>query len=261
MNRIDARFAQLRADGRKGLVAYLTAGDPDLKTSEENVRIALEGGVDVLELGVPFSDPTADGPTIQAAAQRALVSGTNLHDVLGMVRNLRKDFDTPIVLFGYANPFFRYGYETLCRDALEAGVDGFLVVDIPYEICGELKRYTDAGDLRLIPLIAPTTVAERAGKILAGAQGFAYYIMVKGVTGARQELVVDLGERLADLRGVTDLPIAAGFGVSSGEQAAEVARTADAVVVGSALVRAAHEGGLAELVTDLRRGIDGLSEQ
>ncbi|MDP6525567.1 MAG: tryptophan synthase subunit alpha [Kiritimatiellia bacterium] len=260
MNRIDARFAELKAAGKKGLVAYLTAGDPDLQTSEENVRIALQGGVDVLELGVPFSDPTADGPTIQEAAQRALAAGTNLNDVLAMVKNLRKDFDTPIVLFGYANPFFRYGYETLCRDAVEAGVDGFLVVDIPYEICGELKMHTDAAGLRLIPLIAPTTAAERADRILSEAQGFAYYIMVKGVTGARRELVVDLGERIAALRGVTDLPIAAGFGVSSGEQAAEVARTADAVVVGSALVRAAHEGGLAELMVDLKRGVDGLSE-
>jgi tryptophan synthase alpha chain len=260
MNRIDTRFAELKAAGRKGLVAYLTAGDPDLKASEENVRIALQGGVDVLELGVPFSDPTADGPTIQAAAYRALEAGTNLNDVLAMVKSLRKDFDTPIVLFGYANPFFRYGYERICRDAVDAGVDGFLVVDMPYEICGELKQHTDATDLRLIPLVAPTTAPERAGKILAAVQGFAYYIMVKGVTGARQELVMDLGERIADLRGVTGLPIAAGFGVSNGEQAAEVARTADAVVVGSALVRAAHEGGLTELVADLRRGIDGISD-
>lgn len=256
MNRIDARFEELKAAGRKGLVAYLTAGDPDLKTSEENVRIALDGGVDVLELGVPFSDPTADGPTIQAAAQRALAAGTTLAGVLAMVKNLRKDYDTPIVLFGYANPFFRYGYERLCRDASEAGVDGFLVVDIPYEISGELRQQTDSHDLRLIPLIAPTTSPERAAGILEEARGFVYYIMVKGVTGARQELVEDLGGRIAQLRGVTDLPIAAGFGVSRGSQAAEVAAAADAVVVGSALVRAASEGGLKDLVDDLRGGVD-----
>lgn len=256
MNRIESTFAELKRSGRKGLVAYLTAGDPDMAASEATIRAALAGGVDVLELGVPFSDPTADGPGIQAASQRALASGTTVAGVLGLVRRLRADFQTPIVLFGYANPFYRYGYERLCREAAEAGVDGFLIVDMPYEMSGELRPHADAAGLVLVPLIAPTTPAARAKRILSGARGFVYYIMVKGVTGERREVASDLGRSIDALRAVTPLPIAAGFGVGSGRQAGEVAAAADAVVVGSALVQAAHEGRLLPLLKELRAGID-----
>lgn len=256
MNRIEERFDALRASHRKGLVGYLTAGDPDLTQSEDHVRAALAGGLDLLELGVPFSDPTADGPTIQAASQRALQSGTTLSDVLDMVGRLRSDFDTPIILFGYANLFFRYGYEEVCARAAEVGVDGMLVVDLPFEESDELLPMMERHDLCLIPLIAPTTPEDRMRQVLAHAKGFVYYIMVTGVTGAREQVVQDLGGHIRDLRTATPLPIAAGFGVSNGAQAREVAQEADAVVVGSALVKAAQEGGLRALVDELRSALD-----
>jgi tryptophan synthase alpha chain len=256
MNRIDARMKALREAGRKGFVAFLTAGDPDLVQSEADIRTALDHGVDILELGVPFSDPTADGPVIQAASLRALAHGVNLDDVLELVRRIRKDYDQPIVLFGYVNLFFRYGYERLAQQAAEAGVDGVLVVDLPYEESGEIAGSLQAHGLHRIALAAPTTGGERLRMILSDAGGFVYYIMVTGVTGARQSVRGDLRERLAALHAVTELPIAVGFGVSNGEQAAAVAESADAVVVGSALIAAAREGRLAGLVKEIRAGID-----
>jgi len=255
MNRIDRAFAELKESGRKGLIGYLTGGDPDMATSERNIRSAIENGVDLLELGVPFSDPTADGPTIQEAAQRSLASGTTLPGLLDMVRNLRRDVDVPIILFGYANPFFRYGYEEICRDAAEAGIDGMLVVDLPFEQLDELRAHTDAHGIYPVPLIAPTTPADRMALITRQAKGFIYYIMVTGVTGARDRVVADVTDHIAQLRACTALPIAVGFGISNGEQAAVAAQAADAVVVGSALVKAAQGGALAELVRDLKEGL------
>ena len=257
MNRIDRTFQALRAAGRKGLVGYLTAGDPDVAQSERDVRAAIAAGVDVLELGVPFSDPTADGPTIQAASQRALAAGMTVARALELVAALRRDVTVPIVLFGYVNPFYRYGYARLCADAARAGADGLLIVDLPFEESGELQPHLDRHNLFRIPLVAPTTPPERAAVILRGARGFVYYIMVKGVTGARAALAADVEHHVAALRTCTDLPIAVGFGVSNGQQAADAARHGDAVVVGSALVAAAREGRLPELVADLRRGLDG----
>ena len=251
MNRIDRTFQALKTAGRKGLVGYLTAGDPDEQRSERSLREAIANGLDVLELGVPFSDPTADGPIIQEAARRALDAGMNLTRTLELVRRLRRDVDTPIVLFGYTNPFFRYGYEALVRDAAEAGVDGLLVVDLPYEESAELQEHLRGRGLYLIRLVAPTTPEPRMAEQLRDAEGFIYYIMVRGVTGAREGLAGDLAEHVAALRRHTDRPIAAGFGVGNGEQARAVARTADAVVVGSALVRAAREGRLGALVSEI----------
>lgn len=259
MNRIDRTFDSLRAAGRKGLVGYLTAGDPDAAQSERHVRTALECGVDVLELGVPFSDPTADGPTIQEASQRALAAGMRLPGVLELVRSVRRDFEQPIVLFGYANPFFSYGYERLSRDAARAGVDGLLVVDLPFEERDELHPFLRREGLALIPLLAPTTPLERARVLLADVEGFVYYIMVRGVTGERRELASDAAGRAEAIRALTRLPVAAGFGVSDGAQAARVAGYADAVVVGSALVKAAHEDRLAEKVREIRAALDRLA--
>ncbi len=251
MNRITQKFGELKKAGRKGFVGFLTAGDPDLATSEANIRAALQGGVDVLELGVPFSDPTADGPVIQAAGQRALAAGATIEKILQMVRRIRADFAQPIILFGYANPFFIYGHERLCVEAAAAGVDGLLVVDMPFEESDDLRGLVERKDLCLIPLIAPTTPKARARKILKPARGFVYYIMVKGVTGARDAVAADVSGRIADLRSCTDLPIAVGFGVSNGPQAREAAAQADAVVVGSALVKAASEGRLPALVAEI----------
>ena len=256
MNRIARTFDALKRGGRKGLVGFLTAGDPDLQTSERNIREAIAGGLDVLELGVPFSDPTADGPTIQEASQRALAAGVCMRDVLGLVRRLRADHDLPIVLFGYVNPLFNYGYEKLCADAAEAGADGLLVVDLPFEESGELRPAMDAHGLCLIPLIAPTTGVERAGAVLERASGFVYYIMVTGVTGAREQLATDVAGHVEPMRRLTPLPIAVGFGISDGRQARAAAASADAVVVGSALVRAALGGSGAAFVRELRQGLD-----
>ena len=254
-NRISKKFNELKVAGKKGFVGYLTAGDPDLATSEANIREALDSGLDVLELGIPFSDPTADGPTIQAAAQRALASGMTLKKSLELVARLRKDYDTPIILFGYANPFFHSGYKALCADAAKAGADGILVVDIPFGSDDEFRAEMRASGLCSIPLIAPTTPKERAKEILAEADGFVYYIMVCGVTGARVEVAEDVSEHISMLRDCTDLPIAVGFGVSDGQQASRAAREADAVVVGSALVRAAEDGMLKELVSEISKAL------
>lgn len=255
MNRITKKFKELKKAGLKGLVGYLTAGDPDPAISEKNIRVAIKNGLDVLELGVPFSDPTADGPTIQEASQRALTAGMNVRKALEMVASLRRDFDVPIVLFGYANPFFRYGYEKICADAAKAGVDGMLVVDLSYEEAEELCSHMDPHDLFFIPLIAPTTPKTRAAKILEHARGFVYYIMITGVTGARDKLASDIAGHVGELRECTDLPIAVGFGVSNGEQARKAGESADAVVVGSALIRAAQKGKLGALVRELHSAL------
>jgi tryptophan synthase alpha chain len=254
-NRIVRAFEHLRHTGRKGLVGYMTAGDPDEATSEKNILDALAAGLDVLELGVPFSDPTADGPTIQEAARRALAAGMTVARVLAMVRRIRKETETPIILFGYANPFLKYGYDKLCADAAAAGVDGLLIVDLPFEESKEIRPAMKRNGLILVPLIAPTTPPERAAAVLADAEGFVYYIMVRGVTGARSKLAGDLDGNLAKLRAVTRLTIAAGFGIASGAQARKAAACADAVVVGSALVRAATEGRARELVGELRSAL------
>ena len=256
MNRIDQAFARLRAEGRKGLVGYLTAGDPTMAASERHLRAAIQAGVDVLEIGVPFSDPTADGPVIQAASQRSLAHGFDLLRILGLVRRLRRDCNTPIVLFGYANPFYRYGFSRLAREAAEAGVDGILVVDMPNEEADEFRDAARGAGICWIPLIAPTTPLARARRILRKAEGFVYYIMVTGVTGERAGIPADVARHVNALRRVTRLPIAVGFGVASGVQARVAAQKADAVGVGSALVRAAQQGRLRKLVTEIRSALD-----
>jgi tryptophan synthase alpha chain len=256
MNRIDTTFARLKSEGRKGLVGFLTVGDPDLEQSERDIRTVLDAGVDVLELGVPFSDPTADGPTIQAASFRALEAGVTLNDVLELVGRIRADYETPIVLFGYANLLYRYGYELICADAAGVGVDGMLVVDLPFEEADEIRQHMDGVGLHFISLVAPTTPPARQKRILGDANGFVYYIMVTGVTGARAALAVGVEDRLAELRQATELPIAVGFGVSNGEQARAAAEHADAVVVGSALINAAREGRLESLVREIRTALD-----
>jgi len=247
----------LKEEGRKGLVGYLTAGDPDRAASEVDLCTAIELGIDVLELGVPFSDPTADGPVIQEASQRALAAGMDVAGALEIAGRMRQGFEhLPIVLFGYANPLFRYGYEKVCSDAAEAGVDAMLVVDMPFEESGDLRSHMDRHGIYYVPLIAPTTPRERAARILEEARGFVYYIMVTGVTGARKTVSTDISEHVQQLRQCTDLPIAVGFGVSSGEQARAAVGSADAVVVGSALIKAARQGRLGELVAELRGALD-----
>ncbi len=256
-NRIISTFETLKSKGQKALIGYLTAGDPDLATSERDLRTAIANGVDILELGVPFSDPTADGPIIQAAGQRALNAGATLRQVLTIAKHLRADCATPLVLFSYANPLFSYGYAQLCADAAASGIDGLLVVDMPYEESAELREHMQRHGLLLIQLIAPTTPMQRAEKILAQADGFVYYILVKGVTGAREHLDSNVGAHVAELRQRVNIPIAVGFGISNGQQAREAAGYADAVVVGSALIQAARAGTLATLVRELAVAVHG----
>ncbi|MBI2359510.1 MAG: tryptophan synthase subunit alpha [Deltaproteobacteria bacterium] len=236
MNRIDEKFAALGSQGEAALIPFVTAGDPDIDATLQILGALERGGADLIELGVPFSDPMADGPTIQRASERALRSGTTLPQILEMVRHLRRHSDIPLVLFGYYNPFFRYGLKRLARELKSAGVDGILCVDLPPEESGELKRWTDPRGLDTIFLLAPTSDAERIRLVTEQGQGFIYYVSVTGVTGARKRFEAELRAQVTRVRGVTRLPVGVGFGVSTRKQAAWIASFADAVVVGSALI-------------------------
>jgi tryptophan synthase alpha chain len=235
MTRIADTFALLRNHGETALIPYITAGDPDLDTTFQLVQELARQGADLIELGVPFSDPMADGPTNQRAAERALRSGTSLPRVLDLVHRVRPLIDLPLILFTYYNPIFRYGGERFARDARRAGVDGVLCVDLPPEEADELKQETDRQDLDLIFLLAPTSSLSRAQTVLTRARGFVYYVAVTGVTGARATLPADLDEMVQRIRAISPVPVGVGFGISSPEQAAHVGRVADAVIVGSAI--------------------------
>jgi tryptophan synthase alpha chain len=244
MTRITETFAALRARREVGLIPYITAGDPDLEATFEIVQELVRQGADIIELGVPFSDPMADGPTHQRAAERALQSGTSLARILDMVQRLRQSISVPIILFSYYNPIFRYGGKRFAQDVRAAGVDGVLCVDLPPEEANELKRETDKQDLDLIFLLAPTSSLERARAVLTRARGFVYYVAVTGVTGARTSLPDDLSEMVRRIRSISPVPVGVGFGISSPAQVAEVAQLADAVIVGSAIsqIIEAHQG-------------------
>ena len=233
--RIARKFRELRARGETALIPFIVAGDPDLDRTRRIVRELEARGADLIELGVPFSDPMADGPVNQRAMARGLAAGASLSAILGLVSELRAETQIPLILFGYFNPVLHYGCERFCADAAKAGVDGILIVDLPPEESRELARPAAANGIDLIYLLAPTTPIERSRKIAHAASGFLYYVSVTGVTGARAALAADLEQRVRELRTVTDLPIGVGFGISTPEQAGEVASFADAVVVGSAL--------------------------
>ena len=244
-NRIDETFARLRAEGTKGFIAYIAAGDPDLAQTHR-LAFALEAaGVDVLELGVPFSDPLADGTVNQAAAGRALASGTTVPGVLDAVRRLRAEgLQMAVVLYTYLNPVYLYGFARFLTDAYAAGVDGLLVLDLPPDEADrneELRRRPPG--LRMIRLVAPTTPPERIATIAAAAEGFVYFVSREGVTGEQATVSASLADQAAAIRAVTDLPVVVGFGISNPEQAREAAGPVDAVVVGSAIVRQIGEHG------------------
>ncbi len=266
MSRIARRFEALRAARRTALVPYLTAGDPHPDVTVDLMHDLVEAGADLLELGVPFSDPMADGPVIQAAHERALAHGVTLRQVLDMVRRFRqRDGDTPLVLMGYLNPVEAMGVPAFARAAAEAGVDGVLVVDAPPEESAALVAALRAAGLDQIFLSAPTSDAERLRRIAAVASGFVYYVSLKGVTGANTLDVADVAAHLAEIRAVIELPIGVGFGIRDARSAAQVARLADAVVVGSAIVarmaehaddRAALRREVTRFVAGLRAGMD-----
>jgi tryptophan synthase alpha chain len=237
MSRIERRFAQLRQEGRAGLVAYLTAGDPDPDTSLALFEGLAGAGADLVEIGMPFSDPMADGPSIQAAGQRALKAGMTLRKTLAMVERLRtRDADTPLVLMGYYNPIYQYGAEAFARDAAAAGVDGAIIVDLPPEEDAELAGPARAAGLDIVRLATPTSDETRLPAIVTHASGFIYYVAIAGITGTRSATAASVQAAVARLRRFTELPVAVGFGIKNPLQAAEVAKAADAAVVGTALV-------------------------
>ncbi len=246
--RLQSAFARAKAEGRAARVLYMPCGFPSMAETEAAMEALIAGGADVLELGVPFSDPIADGPVIQAAGQQALAGGVNLPKILDLAACLRaKHPETGLVLFSYYNPILAYGPERLCADAAAAGVDGLLVVDVPHEEEAELRPIAEAAGQSWIPLVSPATTPERAKELVAGCDGFVYVITVRGITGERKALPPELTDRLEALRRVTDLPLAAGFGISDHATAEAIAAHADGYVVGSAAVRALAEGGIPRL--------------
>ena len=249
MTRLESTFARLRADRQTGLVTYVTAGDPDLPRSAAILKALDRAGADVLEFGVPFSDPLADGPEIQRASERALRAGTTLHGVLDLVALVRGDVTAPIVLFTYANPIVRMGEAAFAERAAAAGVDGVLVLDLPVEEAARTHEVLTANGLAMIFLLSPTTTNERMAKAAALGRGFLYGISRLGVTGARDRVAEGAREMAGRIRAVTNLPLAIGFGISQPSHVREVGEFADAAVVGSALVKIIREAGSSEDVT------------
>jgi tryptophan synthase alpha chain len=258
MTRIDTTFAKLKADGRKAFVAYIMAGDPDMPVSLEIMRGLPEAGVDIIELGVPFTDPMADGPTIQLAGQRALNGGQTLEKTLQMVRDFRTGNDeTPIVLMGYYNPIYSRGVDRFLADAKDAGVDGLIVVDLPPEEDSELCLPAQAAGLNFIRLATPTTDAARLPKVLQNTSGFVYYVSITGITGAAAAQATNVGPEVARIKAATDLPVIVGFGISTPDTAQEIASVADGCVVGSAIVKQIADG---KPLADILSYVKGLSD-
>lgn len=235
--RIDARFAALKKQNRPALITFITAGDPDLETSKAILHDLAKAGADIIELGMPFSDPMADGPAIQASSQRALKAGQNMIKTLQMVRDFRAHDDTtPIVLMGYYNPIYVYGNERFIKDAKAAGVDGLIVVDVPPEADDELCLPALKAGLNFIRLATPTTDKDRLPVVLKNTSGFVYYVSITGITGAAAPVVNEVHQHVKRIKAATPLPVVVGFGVRTGEQARSISRGADGVVVGSAIV-------------------------
>ncbi len=245
MPAIDDTFRRLATRGEKGLVVYLTAGDPTPAAALAYFRAAADAGADILEVGVPFSDPTADGPTIEAASRRALAAGMTVRRALELVHRFRKTHATPIVLFGYYNPFFRYETHALWHDARSAGVDGFLIVDLPFEEADEILSGIRTQDLAWIPLASPTSGMDRIRAVDRAGSGFLYLISVTGVTGAREALPRQMTSWTRQVKSAATLPLAVGFGISSPAMARAATRHADAAVVGSACVKIVERHGAA----------------
>jgi len=265
MGRIEETFSQLRNRGKKALIPFITAGDPDLGKTEAIIHALVESGADLIELGFPFSDPMADGPTIQASSERALSEGVTLRAILDTVASVRQHTNVPLVLMGYYNPIFRYGVERFASDAASAGVDALLLVDLPPEEAVETRKILSSAGIRYITLLAPTTPPDRMAHLASEGEGFLYYVSMTGVTGAQRVDASAIEQEVLTLKGLSPAPVAVGFGISSPEDAAAIARFADAVVVGSALVKVIEAYGASPelipqvktFVASLKKGIGG----
>ncbi|MFA7277085.1 MAG: tryptophan synthase subunit alpha [Pseudobdellovibrionaceae bacterium] len=258
MSRIETTFTQLKNQNKSALVTYIMAGDPDPATSARLLDGLALQGADIIELGMPFTDPMADGPTIQAANLRALTEGMNLHKILDMVRDFRtRNHETPLVLMGYFNPIYIYGCEKFARDAGEAGVDGLLLVDLPPEEDGEIKNHLKENGIDLIRLITPTSTGERLKTLTKDASGFLYYVSIAGVTGTASINIADVVPRLQDIHKTTNLPVAVGFGIRTREDARQVAAIADGVVIGSAFVTIVEKTIKEQCVNEVLREVSG----
>lgn len=243
MSRLSSLFARLRTENRAAFVTFITAGDPNYDTSLEILQGLPGAGADIIELGMPFTDPSADGPAIDKAAQRALKSGATMVRTLQMVTEFRvENWETPVVLMGYFNPIYAYGIDRFCRDAAAAGVDGLIIVDLPPEEDTELLLPANAAGIDVVRLATPTSDDARLPAILNGASGFVYYVAVAGVTGGKSATAEDIGDAVDRIRRHTDLPVAVGFGIRTPQQAAEIAAKADGAVVGSAIVSLIEQG-------------------
>lgn len=264
MNRITATFQRLAQQNRKALVGYLTAGDPNPETSFPILRAAVASGLDILELGVPFSDPTADGPVIQEASQRSLQAGMTLTKTLEIAARLRAESEIPIMLFGYYNPLFKYGLDRLAQAAAKASIDGLLVVDLPPEEAGPLKTALQGTDIQIVFLVAPTTRPDRLQKIAAETGGFLYLVTKAGTTGEGGLDLEAIRQHAAEVKKVSPLPVCLGFGIRNGDDAHKLAPMADGIIVGSAIVGIIGSAPaapdlperLAEKIRDLRAGLD-----
>jgi tryptophan synthase alpha chain len=261
MSRIQQALENIKRNGGKALVPFLTAGDPDMGTTVELIHTLVEAGADVIELGVPFSDPMADGPTIQAASERALAAGTTVAGVLEIVATVRQKTNVPIVLMGYYNPVFRFGTARFAAEAARAGVDGLLLVDLPPEESDEIHADLKQHGIDLITLLAPTTPDARMAELAAKAEGYLYYVSMTGVTGTQKIDAAAIADAVSYIQSQSPVPVAVGFGISTGEDAAAVGAFADAVVVGSALVKIIETyGESADLLPRVREFISSLKE-
>jgi tryptophan synthase alpha chain len=255
MTRITRTFRKLKAEGKKAFIPYIMAGDPSMVRSGELVRLLEECGADLIELGVPFTDPVADGPVIQRAAERALRNGVTLRGVLALVREVRRSSDIPLILMTYYNPVFKFGEEAFVREAAGAGVDGLIVPDLPPDEAGGLLKHARAHGLDVVFLLAPTSTADRIKLVAKASRGFIYYVSITGITGALLELDPAVRESIRAVREASGKPVALGFGVSNPSEAGAASEFADGIIVGSAIVRRVNEPGLAEFLRGLRAAI------
>jgi tryptophan synthase alpha chain len=256
MNRIDRTFKTLRKNGRKALIPYIMAGDPDLDATKKYINDLESSGADIIELGVPFSDPLADGPTIQRAAERSLQKGTTLRKVLSLVKEIRRTSEIPLILMTYYNPIFKLGIESFITKAVKAGVDGVIIPDLIPDEADEFMKLSRQHNLDTIFLLAPTSTDERIRKVTKASTGFIYYVSITGITGAKLSMGTLMKKTLKTINGTTSKPVAVGFGVSTAKEASSVSKLADGVIIGSAIVKLiAKKKSIKGFVKDIRKVI------